>query len=98
MSDKKDISQVRQRIDEIDNTILSLLQERLDCAHKIGVLKKESSRSTWDPRREREIYERLLTDNKEKFPDKALRRSIPGGLIYLRVLEDTASRLWNRSV
>ncbi len=73
MDEKKTIPQVRQRIDEIDDTVLSLLKERLDCARRIGELKKESSRSTWDPRREREIYERLLADNGEKFPEKAVK-------------------------
>ncbi|MCI5158214.1 MAG: prephenate dehydratase, partial [Candidatus Electrothrix sp. AUS1_2] len=73
MSDKKDISQVRQRIDEIDDTVLSLLKERLDCARTIGELKKDAARSVWDPRRERDIYQRLLVDNAEKFPEKALK-------------------------
>ncbi len=73
MGDKKDIPQVRQRIDDIDDTILNLLKERLDCALTIGKLKNETSRAKWDPQREREIYERLLNDNKKIFPEKALR-------------------------
>ena len=35
---KKAIESVRQRIDSIDNTILNLLKERLDCAKNIGKL------------------------------------------------------------
>lgn len=73
MDEMKTIPEVRQRIDEIDDTVLTLLKERLDCAEMIGGLKKESARSTWDPRREREIFERLLADNGEKFPEKALK-------------------------
>ncbi|MCI5221446.1 MAG: prephenate dehydratase [Candidatus Electrothrix sp. AR4] len=73
MDEKKTIPQVRQRIDEIDDTVLNLLKERLDCALTIGNLKKETERSPWDPRREREIYARLFSDNKKKFPEKALR-------------------------
>jgi chorismate mutase/prephenate dehydratase len=73
MGDQKDIPQVRQRIDDIDNTILNLLKERLDCALTIGKLKNETSRAKWDPQREREIYERLLADNNKIFPEKALR-------------------------
>ncbi|XOF34888.1 MAG: prephenate dehydratase [Candidatus Electrothrix sp. YB6] len=73
MDEERNIPQVRERIDEIDNTILALLKERLDCALTIGRLKKDAARSTWDPRREREIYERLLTDNDRTFPEKALR-------------------------
>ena len=63
MSDKPSIPQVRQRIDQIDDTILELLKERLDCARTIGLLKDETSRAKWDPQRELEIYERLKAKN-----------------------------------
>jgi chorismate mutase/prephenate dehydratase len=90
MDEKKTIPQVRQRIDEIDDTVLGLLKERLDYARRIGELKKESSRSTWDPRREREIYERLLTDNGGEFPEKAVQS------IFHEII--TACRLAQKSV
>ncbi len=73
MDDKPSILDVRQRIDEIDDTILALLKERLDCALEIGRLKNETKRAKWDPQREREIYDRLIADNKGVFPEKALR-------------------------
>lgn len=70
------ISKVRSRIDEIDNTILELLGERLDCAGNIGHLKTESNRPKWDPKRELEIYRRLLGNNKNNaaiFPEESLK-------------------------
>lgn len=70
---KPTIPHVRQCIDDIDGAILSLLQERLNCALTIGRLKKEANLSSWDPRREREVYKRLLAENSGKFPDNALR-------------------------
>jgi chorismate mutase/prephenate dehydratase len=73
MGDQNSILKVRKRIDDIDDTILELLKERLDCALTIGKLKNETSRAKWDPQREREIYERLLAKNEKKFPEKALR-------------------------
>lgn len=73
MSDKQTIPQVRGRIDTIDDNILELLKERLQCAKTIGKLKTETNRAKWDPRRELEIYERLLHDNQRIFPEKALR-------------------------
>ena len=57
------IALVRKRIDEIDNTVLDLLKERLDCARTIGKLKDESKRAKWDPQRELEIYEQLHKNN-----------------------------------
>ncbi|MDH3347399.1 MAG: prephenate dehydratase [Desulfobulbaceae bacterium] len=72
---KKEITipEVRSRIDEIDSNILELLKERLGCARMIGKLKDESSKSKWDPLRERQIYDRLLGENSEIFPEKVLR-------------------------
>jgi len=70
---KKAISAGRGRIDEIDNKILSLLKERLACAKEIGKHKDEGHRAKWDPLRERQIYERLLTDNNDIFPSDALK-------------------------
>ncbi|NOQ47215.1 MAG: prephenate dehydratase [Desulfobulbaceae bacterium] len=73
MDEKHTITQVRERIDTIDDTIRELLKERLQCAKTIGKLKTETNRAKWDPRRELEIYERLLHDNQGIFPEKALR-------------------------
>ncbi len=73
MGTKQTIPEIRQRIDEIDDTILGLLKERLACAKTIGKLKDETSRAKWDPQREREIYQRLLKDNQGIFPEMALR-------------------------
>jgi len=73
MGENKTIPQVRQRIDDIDDTILELLKERLENAMAIGKLKNETSRAKWDPQREREIFERLLANNQRKFPVNALR-------------------------
>lgn len=75
MTSKKnpEISKVRSRIDEIDNTILDLIKERLGHAKEIGKLKDEGNRAKWDPYRERQIYERLMSNNEKVFPEDALR-------------------------
>lgn len=70
---KKAIVSGRDKIDAIDNSILSLLKERLSYAKEIGKLKDEENRAKWDPLRERQIYDRLLKDNDEVFPSDALR-------------------------
>jgi chorismate mutase / prephenate dehydratase len=70
---KKAIVSGRDKIDAIDTNILSLLKERLICAKEIGKLKDEENRAKWDPLRERQIYDRLLRDNNEVFPNDALK-------------------------
>jgi chorismate mutase / prephenate dehydratase len=69
----KAIESGRKKIDEIDDNILFLLKERLSCAITIGKLKDEENRAKWDPLRERQIYDRLLKDNNDIFPNDALR-------------------------
>ena len=68
----KDLTNVRDNIDSIDNTILDLLKKRLSLAKNIGQLKDESKRAKWDPLRERQIYERLSQQNEGIFPNEAL--------------------------
>jgi chorismate mutase/prephenate dehydratase len=72
MDNTNNIHNVRNRIDEIDDTILELLKERLNCAKTIGKLKNETKRAKWDPQREREIFERLKKNNQGVFPYKAV--------------------------
>ncbi len=66
------IETVRKNIDRIDETILSLLKERLGYAKEIGKLKDESKRAKWDPSRERAIYQRLKELNNGVFPEKVV--------------------------
>ncbi len=62
----------RDGIDTIDNTILSLLHKRLEHAKAIGKIKDSANRAKWDPRREREIFQRLTKTNNNIFPEPAL--------------------------
>lgn len=73
MKDNITIKDVRNGIDRIDNTILTLLKERLEYARQIGILKSGNNRAKWDPLREREIYDRLLNDNDKVFPEDSLK-------------------------
>jgi chorismate mutase/prephenate dehydratase len=70
---KKAIVSVRDTIDSIDDQILTLLKKRLSCAKEIGRLKDGEKRAKWDPLRERQIYDRLLKNNDDTFPQDALK-------------------------
>lgn len=73
IDNSEQIKTIREKIDSIDDHILDLLKQRIQCAIDIGKLKDKTKRAKWDPLRERQIYERLLADNKELFPERALR-------------------------
>jgi len=66
------LSSIRDRIDAIDQEILLLLKERLKCAREIGRLKSLENRAKWDPKRERQIFERLRKLNSGDFPEQPL--------------------------
>jgi len=70
-----DLSAERARIDAIDTEILRLLNRRVECALRVGDMKKALGRPLHDPARERSIYERLRALNVEAggvMPDPAV--------------------------
>ena len=60
---KTDIGMLRQAIDEIDEKILDLINQRLSLAKQLGDLKKQGGIQIKDRGREEEILNRLLTKN-----------------------------------
>jgi chorismate mutase/prephenate dehydratase len=61
---KADIGVLRQAIDEIDEKILGLINQRLSLAKQIGDFKKQGGIQIKDSEREEEILKRLLAKNK----------------------------------
>ncbi|MEW6542837.1 MAG: prephenate dehydratase [Nitrospirota bacterium] len=75
MGSDKDIQQYRKEIDRIDDEILRLLNERSEKVIEIGKLKKRSDQTAnlHTPRREAEIVDRLMRQNRGPFPNEAIR-------------------------
>jgi chorismate mutase/prephenate dehydratase len=61
---KADIVVLRQAIDEIDEKILDLINQRLSLAKRIGDFKKQGGIQIKDRGREEEILNRLRAKNK----------------------------------
>lgn len=53
------LSKDRQRIDEIDEQIVSLLEERYDCVSNIARIKKENNIPVFDTTREEAVLEKI---------------------------------------
>lgn len=53
------ITALRQKIDEIDDKILSLLKERIEISKKIGEIKRKQGIPVKDLRREEEKYSQV---------------------------------------
>jgi chorismate mutase/prephenate dehydratase len=67
------IQELRARIDAIDDSILALLNERSQVVLDVGRLKSGNNLDFHVPGRERQIYERLLSQNPGPFPNDALK-------------------------
>lgn len=71
-TNKQALKKIRDRIDAIDQQLLSLLKERLNCAREVGQIKSKDDMPKWDPKRERQIFEKLHKINAGEFPEQSL--------------------------
>lgn len=73
--DKKSpsIPDLRDKIDQIDDSILDLLNKRANLVIEVGKAKARAKSEFYVPEREREIFERLTRNNAGPFPNQALR-------------------------
>ena len=55
-----EISKLRQRIDEIDDQLLDLINQRLQAAREIGKIKNLSGTAVIDTKRESQIFNDYL--------------------------------------
>ena len=67
------IEELRAKIDDVDDRILQLLNERSRVVLEVGHLKSGKNLEFHVPGRERQIYERLLKANPGPFPNDALK-------------------------
>jgi chorismate mutase len=58
-----DIDSIRKRINQLDNELLRIFNERAALALKIGEVKKELNLPIYDPSREKLIFERMQQKN-----------------------------------
>ncbi|MEE4356019.1 MAG: prephenate dehydratase [Desulfococcaceae bacterium] len=67
------LNELRQSIDEIDDTLLKLINRRLEIVSEVGNLKAQKKRQVLDSTRESQIFQRLLALNKGPLNEKVLR-------------------------
>ncbi len=68
----KSIQQLRESIDNIDDSILKLLVERMEFVEEIGRLKRENNTVIYHPDREKEIVDRLASKYTGKLSKAAI--------------------------
>ena len=95
-----DLDELRKKIDELDEQIVSLLNERTDAAAKIGKVKQKTASDVYVPSREKAVLERVCELNKRgPLTDKNIRaiyREIMSAAIALETRASIAFRVRNR--
>ena len=82
-----DLAAWRKKIDEIDQQLVKLLNERSRCAVEIGHLKKDLHLPAWQPEREAEILRNIVASNRGPLDDAAIRRLFERIIDEARALE-----------
>ena len=82
-----DLEGWRKRIDEIDQRLLKLLNERAACAVEIGHIKQALGQAAWQPERELEILRNVVQSNLGPLNDAAIRRLFERIIDEARALE-----------
>jgi chorismate mutase len=75
----------RRRIDEIDQKLVELLNERSRCALEIGKIKQAQNLPLYQPDREREVLENAERANSGPLSDAAVRR------LFERIIDEARS-------
>jgi len=66
------LNKLREDIDRIDDTLLKLLNERMEFVHSVGELKNSTGAPIYRPEREQSILNRLKDNNRGKLTDSAI--------------------------
>ena len=76
-----DIAEWRKKIDELDRRLVQLLNQRAQCAHEIGKLKRNSAMPIYEPDREKIIFENIARQNPGPLSEVQLRQ------VYERLMD-----------
>jgi len=58
-----EISDWRKKIDELDEQIVRLINQRAEAAQAIGQLKQKATMRVYEPQREKEVFEHVRRSN-----------------------------------
>ncbi|HKP95791.1 MAG TPA: chorismate mutase [Fibrobacteria bacterium] len=84
-----ELSDWRGRIDALNLRLLELMNERAKCAQAIAELKKKKMLPVYDPLREQQVFEAVLSRNQGPLSDEAIRRIFECIIAEHRRLEES---------
>lgn len=81
------LDELRKRIDEIDEQVLGLLNERAKCGQEVGKVKQSQNAVFYVPEREKAIYDKLTALNPGPLPKEAVKAIYREIISSIRSLE-----------
>jgi chorismate mutase len=75
----------RRKIDDIDKRLVELLNERSRCVVEIGKIKQTTGDALYQPDREKQVLDGVVSANPGPLPDAAIRR------LFERILDEARS-------
>jgi chorismate mutase len=82
-----DIADWRRKIDELDQRLVELLNERARAAQEIGRLKRNTNMPIYEPDREKQIFENVRAINRGPLPDHELQHIFERMIDVMRKLQ-----------
>jgi chorismate mutase len=92
-----DISDWRKKIDELDQRLVHLLNERAKIAREIGKLKQSTHKAVRDPKREKRIFENICGANRGPLADTDIRSVYRRIINVMRGLQKAVTRPYDPS-
>lgn len=80
---EKEIADWRRKIDDIDDNLLRLFNERAECAVAIGRIKRREKLEVYDPDREHQIMAHMTETNNGPMDEKAVQS------LFRRVIDES---------
>ena len=81
------IEELRERVDEVDQELIHVLNERARIVQEIVAIKAEAGKPLFDPKREEEILRRVAEENDGPIYDTSMREIFEIILHRIRDLE-----------
>ncbi|MDF1544596.1 MAG: chorismate mutase [bacterium] len=81
--DKKEISKIREQIDELDLKLLYLLNQRAELVVGLATIKHAEGKKLFDPKREKDIFVRITEKNPGPLPPDAVVR------LFERIIDES---------
>ena len=82
-----DIADWRNKIDELDEQIVALINKRAEAAAAIGVLKRKAALPVYEPNREQQVFDHVRAANPGPLADTEIQHVFERIIDVMRTLQ-----------